>query len=100
MEQFLPQIFSVIHQIPDGKVTTYGEVARMAGFPGYARQVGRALSNLPEDSKLPWHRVINGQGRISLKGENMLRQKNKLEHEGIDVSDIGKINLKEYRWHP
>jgi methylated-DNA-protein-cysteine methyltransferase-like protein len=100
MEQFLPQIFSVIHQIPAGKVTTYGEVAKMSNFPGYARQVGKTLSQLPEGSKLPWHRVINSRGEISLQGHDMLRQKEKLEQEGVEVSDSGRINLKQYRWHP
>lgn len=100
MEQFLPQIFSVIHQIPIGKVTTYGEVAKMSGFPGYARQVGKALSQLPEGSRLPWHRVINSKGEISLQGNDMLRQKAKLEQEGVEVSDGGKVKLNKYRWHP
>ncbi|PWI34241.1 hypothetical protein DI392_03750 [Vibrio albus] len=100
MEQFLLQIFSVIHQIPIGKVTTYGDVAKMSGFPGYARQVGKALSQLPDGSRLPWYRVINSKGKLSLQGENMLRQKEKLEKEGVEVSENGKINLKKYRWHP
>lgn len=100
MDQFLAQIFYVIDRIPEGSITTYGEVARMAGFPGYARHVGKALSRLPEGSKLPWHRVINSQGRISLQGDDLLRQKEKLVAEGITVSPQGKVNLRQYRWHP
>ncbi len=100
MDQFLMQIFAVIHQIPCGKVTTYGEVAKLAGYPGYARHVGKALNKLPTGSKLPWHRVINSQGRISLKGEDLVRQRNALIEEGVDVTNDGKVRLKLYRWQP
>ncbi|MDG3088580.1 MGMT family protein [Vibrio hannami] len=99
MENFLPQIYAVIYQIPHGKVTTYGEIARLAGYPGYARHVGKALGNLPEGSKLPWHRVINSKGEISLKGDDFLRQKSLLESEGIGVNANGKISLRLYRWN-
>ncbi|SJN22252.1 Predicted methylated DNA-protein cysteine methyltransferase [Vibrio casei] len=94
------QIFTVIHQIPKGKISTYGTIAKMAGYPGYARHVGKALSHLPEGSTLPWHRVVNSQGKISLKGNDLLRQKTKLVDEGVEVSGLGKINLKQYLWHP
>ncbi|MBA5761791.1 MGMT family protein [Vibrio sp. 404] len=100
MDQFLPQIFAVIHQIPFGKVTSYGEVAKMAGYPGYARQVGKALSRLPEGSKLPWYRVLNSQGKISLKGDDLQRQRKKLTQEGVECSELGKVNLKKYKWQP
>ncbi|MDA0126731.1 MGMT family protein [Vibrio sp. MarTm2] len=100
MDQFLMQIFAVIHQIPCGKVTTYGEVAKLAGYPGYARHVGKALNKLPTGSKLPWHRVINSQGKISLKGEDLVRQRNALIEEGVDVTNDGKVRLKIYRWQP
>ncbi|NOH99048.1 MGMT family protein [Vibrio sp. 99-70-13A1] len=100
MDQFLSQIFAVIHQIPQGKVTTYGDIARFAGFPGYARHVGKALGNLPQGSKLPWFRVINSKGELSLVGENFERQKTALEKEGIEVSDKGKVKLRIYKWQP
>jgi len=100
MDQFLSQIFAVIHQIPQGKVTTYGDVARFAGFPGYARHVGKALGNLPKGSKLPWFRVINSKGELSLVGENFERQKSALEKEGIEVSEKGKVKLRIYKWQP
>ncbi|UUM31463.1 DNA base-flipping protein [Vibrio japonicus] len=100
MDQFLAQIFAVIHQIPQGKVATYGDIAKLAGYPGYARHVGKALSNLPKDSKLPWFRVINSQGKISLKGNDLERQKEKLMAEGIEVSAEGKISLRKYKWQP
>ncbi|MEH0741539.1 MGMT family protein [Vibrio cholerae] len=100
MDQFLAQIFAVIHQIPCGKVSTYGEIAKMAGYPGYARQVGRALGQLPEGSSLPWFRVINSQGKLSLKGKAFERQKNALVEEGIEVSPEGRVRLARYRWQP
>lgn len=100
MDQFLLQIFAVIHQIPTGKVSTYGEIAKMAGYPGYARHVGKALGNLPKESKLPWFRVINSQGRISLKGEHLVRQREALIAEGMEVTNDGKVKLKRYRWQP
>ncbi|EEX41192.1 DNA base-flipping protein [Vibrio furnissii] len=100
MDQFLAQIFAVIHQIPHGKVSTYGEIARMAGYPGYARHVGKALGNLPKDSKLPWFRVINSKGEISLIGPDWDRQRERLVAEGIAVSAEGRISLKKYKWQP
>ncbi|WP_154180229.1 MGMT family protein [Vibrio furnissii] len=100
MDQFLAQIFAVIHQIPHGKVSTYGEIARMAGYPGYARHVGKALGNLPKDSKLPWFRVINSKGEISLTGPDWDRQRERLVAEGIAVSVEGRISLKKYQWQP
>ncbi len=100
MDQFLMQIFAVIHQIPYGQVSTYGQVAQLAGYPGYARHVGKALGNLPKGSKLPWHRVINSKGEISLKGTAYDRQKGKLEDEGIVVNLAGKVRLKDYQWQP
>lgn len=100
MDQFLQQIFVVIHQIPVGKVSTYGAVAKMAGYPGYARHVGKALGDLPDGSQLPWYRVINSQGKISLQGNDFIRQQQRLLAEGIEVSEAGKISLRKYQWQP
>ncbi|MCL9776097.1 MGMT family protein [Vibrio methylphosphonaticus] len=98
MEQFRTQIFAVIHQIPHGTVTTYGQIAKMAGYPGYARHVGKALSDLPKSSTLPWHRVINGKGEISLTGERFSVQRAKLLEEGIIFTASGKVSLRTYGW--
>lgn len=100
MDQFKAQIFAVIHQIPFGKVATYGQIAKMAGYPGYARHVGKALGNLPQGSSLPWHRVINGKGEISLKGDSFLRQRSILMEEGVEFSVKGRVRLKEFGWQP
>jgi len=92
--------FQVIALIPCGKVATYGQIAKMAGWPKHARHVGFALKNLDGQSDLPWYRVINSQGKIRLmkeneQGENI--QIIKLQEEGIVVLN-GKINLKQYLW--
>ncbi|MGF1695979.1 MGMT family protein [Vibrio lamellibrachiae] len=100
MDQFSVQIFAVIHQIPQGKVTSYGAIAKLAGYPGYARQVGKVLSNLPKDTRLPWYRVMNSQGQISLKGDSLQRQKIKLIEDGVEVSAGGKVKLSVYQWQP
>lgn len=100
MDSFLPQVYTTIYQIPAGKVSTYGDIARMAGYPGYARHVGKALSKLPKDSTLPWFRVINSKGEISLSGPDFDRQRQHLVAEGIRMTATGKISLRQYRWHP
>jgi len=99
MDDFPSQIYTQIHQVPFGKVTTYGDIAKFSGFPGYARQVGRLMANLPEGSTLPWHRVINSKGMISMKGSDLIRQRTSLQSEGVEVSETGKISLQKYRWN-
>ena len=64
------RVFTVLAAVPPGTVVTYGQVARLAGLPNGARQVGRILGNLPGDTQLPWHRVINAAGKISLGQES------------------------------
>jgi methylated-DNA-protein-cysteine methyltransferase-like protein len=98
MDDFASQIYSQVHQIPHGKVATYGDIAKFAGYPGYARQVGRLMATLPEGSKLPWHRVINAKGMISLSGNDLQRQRERLLQEGIEVAESGKLRLAKYRW--
>jgi len=98
MDDFASQIYSQVHQIPFGKVSTYGDIAKFAGFPGYARQVGRLMATLPEGSKLPWHRVINAKGIISLTGRNLQRQRERLREERVEVSESEKLRLATYRW--
>ncbi len=84
MTHFKSQVFLILHQSQAGECLSYGEIAKLAGFPGYARQVGQLLKKLPKDTKLPWHRVVNAQKCISFMegSEAYFRQKEKLEAEG------------------
>ncbi len=78
-----PKIRSVVLKIPRGKVSSYGAVARAAGFPGAARQVVWALR---QSHGLPWHRVVAAGGRIALPGEHGFDQRMRLESEGVKFS--------------
>lgn len=97
---FEQRVWLVIDAIPRGSVSSYGDVALLAGHPRAARQVGRILKHLPQHSQLPWHRVISQQGKISLPGERGILQRDILRQEGIEVSDGGSVNIKRYRWRP
>lgn len=94
------QIYDVVKRIPQGRVATYGQVARVAGLGRQARLVGYALHNLPEGNPVPWHRVINAQGRISLgsRGDSAKIQRDWLEDEGVEFDQRGRVDLEEYRW--
>jgi methylated-DNA-protein-cysteine methyltransferase related protein len=101
MREFTQRAMSIIKQIPPGKVMTYGQVAKLAGSPKGARQVVRILHSMSEKYKLPWHRVINAKGELSLKEEDLLfSQKMALEAEGIQFTNDRFINLEEYQFHP
>lgn len=92
-------IWQVVALIPEGKVATYGQIARLCGYPSHARYVGTTLKQLPDDSELPWHRVINAKGEIAFPvgSATFQRQKNLLQKEGIQFNG-NKINLSKYRW--
>jgi methylated-DNA-protein-cysteine methyltransferase-like protein len=94
-------IWRVVATIPAGRVATYGEIARLAGLPRGARQVGRALGKAPAALKLPWYRVIAAGGRIALpKNSAGYRvQIRKLKEEGINVKN-GRVRLPEFEWAP
>ncbi|MGP3095599.1 MGMT family protein [Serratia marcescens] len=95
---FSQRVFHIVAAIPFGKVTTYGEVARLAGSPRAARQVGGVLRRLPEGSTLPWHRVINRHGQISLQGEDFQRQRQALLAEGIIFGPHSTVDFERYGW--
>jgi len=94
-------IWQVVALIPEGKVATYGQIARICGYPGHARYVGTTLKQLPDDSELPWHRVINAKGEIAFPpaGDAYQKQKLLLEKEGVRFQG-NKIKLLVYRWQP
>ena len=96
-------IYTIVKEIPAGRVATYGQIAAMVspGLP--ARIVGYALHGLADGSDVPWQRVINGQGKISYaatRHEHDSLQQKILEQEGIRFSNDGKIDLERYRWSP
>ncbi len=97
MNEFTKEVIKIIKQIPLGKVMTYGQIASVAGNPWGARQISRILHAMSNKYHLPWHRVINAKGEISLKGEGGLYQIEKLSEEGIKVVN-NKINLSIYRF--
>lgn len=82
---FQQRVWLVIHNIPKGKVASYGQVAEWAGKPRGARQVGRILSQLPPDSQLPWHRVVNRTGHLRTSGASAREQRQKLQAEGVII---------------
>lgn len=94
------KIWQIVHQIPKGKVASYGQVAKLAGLPGYARFVGYAMKKLPAGTKLPWHRVVNSQGKLSFPRDTQQyqTQKARLEADGI-VFINGRFAMKKYGWN-
>ena len=94
------RIFAVVKRIPRGSVATYGDVAKIAGLRGQARLVGYALHTLSSGTTVPWHRVINAQGRISLgdRSGGRTTQRLRLLAEGVVVSANGRIPLGQFRW--
>ncbi|MEB2343792.1 MAG: MGMT family protein [Deltaproteobacteria bacterium] len=96
------RIRAVVRRIPRGRVATYGQVAQLAGLGAQPRLVGYALAALPEDTPLPWHRVVNAQGRVSPRaqaGASAL-QRVLLERERVRFDAAGRIDLARHRWRP
>jgi methylated-DNA-protein-cysteine methyltransferase-like protein len=97
--EFEDRVKSLIKAIPRGKVATYAQVAALAGNHRAARQVVRVLHASSGRERLPWHRVINSRGGISLgRGRGFERQRSLLLGEGVRVSRSGRISLEEYQW--
>jgi methylated-DNA-protein-cysteine methyltransferase related protein len=101
MTEFTQRALKIIAGIPAGHVMTYGQIAALAGSPRAARQIVRILHSMSKKHKLPWHRVINAQGKIGLQDlDSFTLQKMALESEGIVVSAAGEIELERYQFHP
>jgi methylated-DNA-protein-cysteine methyltransferase-like protein len=94
-------VYALVRQIPPGKVLSYGRVAQLLGVPHGAREVGWAMGILRDDS-VPWHRVVNAQGRISIKGspEGAALQRARLEAEGITFNERGSLDMDKHLWNP
>ncbi len=100
---FYQQVYLTVSKIPFGKVATYGQIADLNFAYGKARQVGWALRRLKLPSTIPWHRVINSKGEISMsfsRNGNDWIQKELLINEGIKFNSKMKIDLKKYLWRP
>ena len=93
------KIYTMLASIPEGNVATYGQIARLAGLSGRARLVGGVLGQLPEDTKLPWHRVVNAAGKISLAKDSpsYKLQKTRLQDEGVVIIN-DRVRLQTYGW--
>lgn len=101
MNDTVELILLVISQIPEGTVATYGQIARLAGKPKNARQVGAVLRDSPAVADLPWHRVVNAQGRISERqhrSDCVSEQSQRLGAEGVEVTVSGRIDLAMFQW--
>lgn len=99
---FRTRVLALVAHIPAGRVMTYGQLALLSGQPGAARQAGYALHSLAgTDTDLPWHRVINAQGKVSTHkvGFGEL-QEQLLRAEGIVLDETGRCQLGQYQWWP
>ncbi|MFP4548175.1 MAG: MGMT family protein [Fidelibacterota bacterium] len=97
MQHFTAIVLKIIQNIPAGKVSTYGQIASMAGNPQGARQVSRILHSMSRSHNLPWHRVINSKGKISLPlGGGYQEQKELLESEGISFDAKDRVDFKKF----
>jgi methylated-DNA-protein-cysteine methyltransferase-like protein len=96
------RIYAVVRRIPRGRVATYGDVAGLAGLPGRAREVGWALHALDAESRVPWQRVVNAKGEVSLRGEPAAArvQRALLAREGVRFGPGGRLDLAKRRWRP
>lgn len=94
-------LYSVLAQVPAGCVVSYGQLAAYAGLGRAARWVGRTLSQLPEGSTLPWHRVIAAGGRLSLPAGSPSgdEQRNRLRDEGVHIHN-DRVDMPRYGWSP
>lgn len=101
-DNFFERVYAVVRQIPEGRVTTYGAIARAIGAARSARMVGYAMNASHNDDTVPAHRVVNRNGLLTGKfhfdGTNLMQQL--LENEGIEVVDNKIVNFKELLWEP
>jgi methylated-DNA-protein-cysteine methyltransferase related protein len=103
LEESSPEqrVYIALAAVPSGTVVTYGQLAELAGLPRAARMVGRILGNLPNETQLPWHRVVNATGEISLpeNSPSFKTQKARLQEEGVVLTN-NRVSLKKFNWQP
>lgn len=92
---FYAEVYSIVKEIPEGHVVTYGQLAKLAQRPQCSRMVGQAMFNAPEELNLPCHRVVNSQGRLA---PNWAEQRELLEKEGITFKKNGCVDLRKHIW--
>lgn len=99
LEDFQLAVYYWVKQIPKGKVTSYGQIARLAGYPRHARHVSKALGSADKSLKVPWQRVIGSTGKIAFKPDSngYGKQVALLEKEGVMIKK-GRIDLKQFGW--
>jgi methylated-DNA-protein-cysteine methyltransferase-like protein len=93
------RIYAAVRRVPRGRVATYGQIAKIVGLPGHARQVGYALFALKASTSVPWQRVINARGMISLRPmRGGVSQRLLLEGEGVTFDAGGRVSLSKFGW--
>ena len=92
-------VYAIVRQIPNGLVASYGQIARIAGGGISARMVGYALAALPQGNDVPWQRVINSQGKISLPSFGHAMQEKLLQEEGVEIGPDGRIDFERFGWN-
>ena len=91
------RIYALVREIPAGRIATYGQIAGIVGCT--ARVAGYAMAATPEDAGVPWQRVINSRGEISVRpGDGASRQRALLDREGIRFNQAGRVAFDEFRW--
>lgn len=97
---FRDAVHAVVRSVPCGRVTSYGAVAALAGSPRAARGVGAVLNALPPDTDIPWWRIVNRQGRVTIPSALGLRalQRTLLEREGVSFLGDGSVDLDRHEW--
>lgn len=98
MQPFTAKVVEIIKQIPEGKVMTYGQIAKVAGSPRGARQVVRTLNTMSKKYNLPWHRVINAKGEVAIQDDEIKEeQKERLLAEGVVFKREYVVDLTSHR---
>ncbi len=98
MTKFSAKVYKLVRRIPEGSITSYGRCAAMLGKPRAAQGVGYALSHLPEGTDVPWWRVVNYRGGISIPGRKGRKQRALLKGEGVEFDERGEASWERFEW--